>query len=127
LRAFEDIVLDRLGKLAESYVLQIAEEQGMSVRIKYREEFNATQNHAEPLAIAEAAAKALGLRTKHIETPILWSEDFGRFSKVSKTLMFGLGAGSGQPQLHEPGFDFPDEIIATGVKMFSRIVNLIHN
>lgn len=127
LRTFEDIVLDRLGKLAESYVHRIAEEQGLSVSIKYREAFNTTQNHAEAWAIAEAAAKALGLKTRHLETPILWSEDFGRFSKVSKTLMFGLGAGPDQPQLHEPGFDFPDEIIATGVKMFSRIVNLIHH
>src|SRR5690606_11800603 len=64
LRTFEDDVLDRLGSLTESYLLQIAEEQGLSVRIKYWEEFSATHNHAEPWAIAETAAKALGLKTK---------------------------------------------------------------
>jgi metal-dependent amidase/aminoacylase/carboxypeptidase family protein len=38
-----------------------------------------------------------------------------------------LGAGKKQPQLHEPTYDFPDELIATGVSIFLETINEIHN
>src|SRR5690606_16033452 len=113
LRTFEDNALDHLGKRTEKYVGKIASAYGLSCKFNYRDCFNATENHEEPCVVAYAAAKDLGLKTNPMETPILWSEDFGQFSKVTKTLMFGLGAGLDQPQLHEPNFDFPDEIICT--------------
>jgi metal-dependent amidase/aminoacylase/carboxypeptidase family protein len=71
--------------------------------------------------------KKLKLKTKHIRIPFLWSEDFGLFSSHTKTLLFGLGSGKTQPQLHEPNFDFPDELIPTGVSMFWEIIEQIHN
>ena len=37
--------------------------------------------------------------------------------------MFGLGAGENVPELHNPDYDFPDELIETGVKIFSGIVS----
>ena len=37
--------------------------------------------------------------------------------------MFGLGSGEKTPALHNPDFDFPDELIETGVKTFYGIIN----
>jgi len=39
--------------------------------------------------------------------------------------MFGLGAGENSPALHHEDYDFPDEIIETGAKMFYDIITHI--
>ena len=36
--------------------------------------------------------------------------------------MFGLGSGEETPALHNPDYDFPDEIIETGIAMFREII-----
>ena len=41
--------------------------------------------------------------------------------------MFGIGAGINTPALHNPDYDFPDEIIATGVAIFHKISKQITN
>ena len=40
--------------------------------------------------------------------------------------MFGIGAGENHPALHNPDYDFPDEITPYGVQMFHSIIKLIH-
>jgi metal-dependent amidase/aminoacylase/carboxypeptidase family protein len=35
--------------------------------------------------------------------------------------MFGLGSGLEQPALHNPDFDFPDELIPVGLKIYLNI------
>ena len=37
--------------------------------------------------------------------------------------MFGLGAGLDTPALHNPDYDFPDELIDTGVQLFGGIID----
>ena len=39
--------------------------------------------------------------------------------------MFGLGAGEETPALHNPDYDFPDELIETGVRLFRRIAERV--
>jgi metal-dependent amidase/aminoacylase/carboxypeptidase family protein len=34
--------------------------------------------------------------------------------------MFFLGAGENRPDLHNPDYDFPDELIAVGASIFMR-------
>ena len=58
--------------------------------------------------------------------PFKWSEDFSWFTKHYKGAMFGLGSGMSQPPLHNPKYDFPDEIITTGIQMFIGIYNSIN-
>ena len=40
--------------------------------------------------------------------------------------MFALGAGDTSPQLHNPDYDFPDELIPVGFKLFREIVEGIN-
>ena len=54
-----------------------------------------------------------------------FGEDFGWFSKKYKTAMFGLGAGIETPALHNANYDFPEEIIETGINMFKTIISKI--
>ena len=41
--------------------------------------------------------------------------------------MFGLGAGLDTPALHHVDYDFPDELIETGMKMFQGIIRELLN
>ena len=47
---------------------------------------------------------------------------FGLFTQKFKGAMFGLGSGEDCPALHNPDYDFPDEIIETGIAMFKEII-----
>ena len=72
----------------------------------------------------EQAAKNLELNLGHLEEPFRWSEDFGRFGSVCPIGFFGLGSGLEQPALHDPMFDFPDDILEIGMGMFWEIIRL---
>ena len=39
--------------------------------------------------------------------------------------MFGIGAGLEHPSLHNPDYDFPDDLIQPGINVFLAIVNEI--
>lgn len=36
--------------------------------------------------------------------------------------MFGLGSGKNTPALHNPDYDFPDDITVTGAQLFYNIL-----
>jgi metal-dependent amidase/aminoacylase/carboxypeptidase family protein len=58
-----------------------------------------------------------------LDVPFGWSEDFGHFTASAKGALFGLGAGESHPALHNPDYDFPDELIAAGVELFGEILH----
>ncbi|MCY7357140.1 MAG: M20/M25/M40 family metallo-hydrolase [Rudanella sp.] len=81
------------------------------------------------------AATQAGLSVQQRPTPFKFGEDFGWFTQAfpgvttpgvsTPGAMFGLGAGEQTPALHNPDYDFPDELIETGVRVFSGIVERI--
>ena len=54
--------------------------------------------------------------------PSVGSEDFGRFGGWSgaKSAMVFLGAGPDGPRVHTPEYDFRDELIPMGTRIFSE-------
>jgi metal-dependent amidase/aminoacylase/carboxypeptidase family protein len=57
------------------------------------------------------------------DMPLRASEDFGRFGAVARTAMFYIGAGEGHAALHNPDYDFPDDLISPGVRVFARVIS----
>ena len=55
------------------------------------------------------------------DAPFKWGEDFGLFTEHFSGAMFGLGSGENVPALHNPDYDFPDEIIQAGIDIFYNI------
>lgn len=53
-------------------------------------------------------------------------EDFGLFGEQFPCCMVLLGAGIAHDPVHNPDYDFPDELIATGVDLLDRIVRNVH-
>ena len=45
---------------------------------------------------------------------------WGRFGSAGKSAMFFLGAGERHASLHNPDYDFPDDLIPIGARIFMR-------
>ncbi|MDX5480825.1 MAG: amidohydrolase [Hymenobacteraceae bacterium] len=127
LRAYlpEDFAL--LKHLAQEAATHVAAKYDLRVNLHFAEEFPATLNHPEAVALVRQAAQKLQLPTQEAVHPFRWSEDFGHFTARYKGALFGIGAGLEQPQLHHADYDFPDAIIPTGAALFYGIAQEIMN
>ncbi len=121
IRAIDDDLQAELMSEAETLARRLAQAGGLGVGFEKFENFAAGHNDAEAVAFIETAASALGAPRAQVGDPFRWSEDFGRFGSVGKTALFVLGSGEDHPRLHNPDFDFPDELIAPGAALFDHI------
>jgi amidohydrolase len=112
-----------LEKLAKS----IAKEYQLECNIIWTEGFQANENNKEATDNVRNAAKINNFQLLEKETPFTWGEDFGLFTQQYPGAMFGLGSGINTPALHNPDYDFPDEIISTGISVFHQIIKKITN
>jgi amidohydrolase len=122
IRAIDDKLQAELINEAENLARRLADAGGLGIDLERHENFAAGHNDQDAVAHIEAAAEALGAPRVEVDDPFRWSEDFGRFGSVAKTALFVLGSGEDHPRLHNPDFDFPDELIGPGVAMFEHIV-----
>lgn len=62
-----------------------------------------------------------------LDKPMPWSEDFSFFLNKYQGTFFGIGSGKNQPGLHNENYDFPDDLIETGVNIFINLINSFYN
>ncbi|ALN72172.1 amidohydrolase [Aureimonas sp. AU20] len=119
LRTLRNEAMDALVREAEALVAAEAEAAGLRYALAYDDVFRHCENHPEAVALLRRALDAAGIA--HAPgTPMYPSEDFGRFADLSPSAMLFLGAGTDHPRLHNPDYDFPDELIAIGARVFLR-------
>lgn len=116
-----------LEERAEKLAHEIAEKHELEVDTDWLEEFYSSHNDAEANDFIRAAVKDLDFDLYEAEHPFKWGEDFGMFTHHFKGAMFCIGSGEDHPALHHPDYDFPDEMIETGVRVFFGTVNRILN
>ena len=121
LRTLTDDRMAALVNAAETLVSETAAAHRLSARIAWHDIFAHSENHPEATRIIETALDALGLAHDGRGLPMRPSEDFGRFGHSARAAMLFLGAGQDHPALHNPDYDFPDDLIPTGVRIFHRI------
>lgn len=121
LRAHTNEDMDKLSEKAIKLVEQHTKANKLTFETEWTEEFLATENNKQAVDIVEKAGKTNKLDIIKRKEPFRWSEDFSRFTKNYPGALFGLGAGENTPQLHNPDYDFPEEIIATGINVFYEI------
>ncbi|TFV29522.1 amidohydrolase [Bradyrhizobium frederickii] len=122
LRTCTDVMMERLRLEAEDLVRRVTAGEGLSTEIAYRDVFNHCANDVDAVAHLRSALDAEGVRHSAKGLPLRGSEDFGRFGSRSKSAMFFLGAGKEHPGLHEPNYDFPDQLIEVGARIFIRTI-----
>ncbi len=125
LRSYSEGDMQIIRKQAMKLIRSVALKHSLNYEIEWVEEFPATINDPDCVNIIRSAALENHSTINEIGQPFRWSEDFGHFTQKFKGAMFGIGAGRGHPELHHPDYDFPDEIIVTGTKMFHSIIKNI--
>ena len=124
LRSFNDRNLELMSTEIIEFCRAKAKDYLFDFDFSEHEAFSATNSNPNCVKTIEQAAKNLELNLGLLEEPFRWSEDFGRFGSVCPIGFFGLGSGLNQPALHDPMFDFPDDILEIGMGMFWEIIRL---
>ncbi len=121
LRSDSNEQLDAAKAQLTDFAAERCKASGIQLHITPADPFKTVVNSEESLNEIKAAADVAGLAFEQMANPFPWSEDFGRFSEVTSTGFFGLGAGENTPELHHDTYDFPDELIPIGISLFCQL------
>ncbi|MCU0830410.1 MAG: amidohydrolase [Rhizobiaceae bacterium] len=127
LRTLTDDRMAALVDEAETLVRDAANRHGLALAISYQDVFVHVDNAPDAVARLESALDAIAIAYAPFDLPMRASEDFGRFGhafagKRPRSAMVFLGAGVDRPQLHNPDYDYPDELTPIAAKLFMRVV-----
>jgi amidohydrolase len=122
LRAETDQALELIRKHAVDRVSAFAKKDDLGYTIDWQDHFMAGANDEQATRIVAKAAGAAGFEVEWLTQPFRWSEDFGVFTSQFPGALFALGAGKQTPPLHSPGYDFPERLIAPGLRIFQAII-----
>jgi amidohydrolase len=119
LRTFTDGEMGDLVARAEALARGAAQAHGLELAISYQDIFAHVENAPAAVAHLARALDGEGLAHGRGDLPFRASEDFGIFGKERPAAMFFLGAGERHPSLHNPDYDYPDELtpLAAGVML----------
>lgn len=121
LRTTQDESLNALLAEARALAEAAAAQTGLAIAFEIHDHFAASINNPEATEIARRAMDALGISHGEANLPMRASEDFGVFGWGAKAAMLCLGPGESHAALHNPDYDFPDDLIPTGVSIFNTI------
>ncbi len=125
IRAWTEEQLDLLSEKVLEIIHSTAKVNQLKSKVNWTHHFAANQNDAQLVDMVSQAAIDNQLSVVHREYPFKWGEDFGLFTQKYKGTMFGIGSGENSPALHNPDYDFPDQIIPSGVNLFYSIASKI--
>lgn len=122
IRAWSDSVLNQQADHLEKMARSIGADFKLATVIDWTQAFSANKNDPAVVAQIKRAANELSIETIDLPSPMKWGEDFGLFTQHYPGAMFGLGAGEQRPALHNPDYDFEDQLIEPGSKVFEKII-----
>ncbi len=123
LRTREDGPMAALYHEAAALVQTEAARDGLTVTCLTEDAFSATVNDQAAITRLTSALDALNIPHDARNLPLRGSEDFGRFGEAGAQMaMMFLGSGEAHPQLHNPDYDFPDDLIPLGCAIFHRVL-----
>jgi len=125
IRTWTEDKMEQLSERLLNYLERITKKYNLEYEYEWTNIFLTNRNDREATDIIRKAAKSLEMDTFEKQFPFKWGEDFGAFTQQYCGAMFGLGSGKNRPALHNPDYDFPDELLEPGVNIFSKIVDLI--
>jgi len=121
LRTSGDAGMESLEATARLLAIAVAAEFGLGVAFEVCDHFAASVNDADAYDVATKALDAIGVPYGQTSVPMRASEDFGVFGWGAKAAMLCLGPGENHAALHNPDYDFPDDLIPIGSAIFERI------
>jgi amidohydrolase len=122
LRSWTNEGLDELQNLIIELASSICKKHHLEFDHHFLAHFYANINQIDCVESVRKAAKSAQLDLLEQSFPFKWGEDFGILTTKFKGCMFGLGSGENQPALHNPDYDFPDDLLPIGIKIFTEII-----
>jgi hippurate hydrolase len=125
-RTFKTHVQDFIERRIEEIARNVAAAFGASTTFRYERRYPATVNsEAETENAARAAAALVGdANVNRNPTPAMGSEDFAWMlrAKPGAYIWIGNGDGEGSCMVHNPGYDFNDEVLPLGASYWVTLV-----
>jgi amidohydrolase len=122
---------DTTGEMAKRRVKEIAESiasaHNCSAEVTLTDGYPVTRNDEGAVAhFFETANSVLPKeQVSEFPAPVMGGEDFSYYCKEVPSCFFMLGllpeGKDEMPSLHQPDFDFNDDVIATGIKLFCEL------
>ena len=118
-----NIIEQRLRELASG----MCRAHGAELQFSYDRVFHATVNHPEEAEHALAAAHATNAQEliEYPCQPMTASDDFGQMLRLKRGAYVFIGNGTdseGGCALHNPHYDFNDDILVTGMQFWTHLV-----
>lgn len=122
LRSLTDAKMADLRAAALTLAETETESHDLTLTAETHDAFAACTNHPGATARIAQALDALHIHHSPGDLPMRASEDFGRFaSPTTRAAMLFLGTGETHPALHNPDYDFPDDLTPIGTNIFNRL------
>jgi hippurate hydrolase len=117
-RTFDQAVQDRIEARVREVLLGAESAFGIRTKLDYDRYYPATVNDAEAAADAIEVAGTVGT-AQWAPEPAATSEDFSFMLQHRPGAYIWLGQGKGErsPALHNPHYDFNDDVLALGVRL----------
>ena len=125
-RCFENKVRDLFEPSIRRIVEGIAAAHGATVEMNYLRRYPPTVNHVQETAFAAEVAQSL-VGTENVllnPSPLMGGEDFAFMlqARPGCYLWIGNGPGEGGCMLHNPHYDFNDEVLPIGASYWAKLV-----
>lgn len=127
IRAWDTQLLKSQCERLETFIKSHAQHYGLETELVYSHEFYSNQNNDEVVDLLQSVAENNEYPISIREYPFKWGEDFGLFTQEYPGAMFGIGSGEECPALHNPDYDFPDDLLPVGITMFTGFIDKLLN
>ena len=122
-RWFTPAIGDLLEKGVIRVVRSVAEAYGAKGNVTFARTHPATVNDGEAMELAKTAATAVvgSARVAHLPRPTMGGEDFAFMLNAQRGayIMLGCARSDAEPQLHNPHYDFNDDILPIGASYWA--------
>lgn len=118
LRAFLDSSLETM----KNEIKNVITGRVLEVTIEEHDYFPATTVDSTITSKLQKVFSKEGIPYRVNIFPFRWSEDFGYFTQKYPGVYFGLGAGESCKPLHDTHYEFPDELLPSGAKIYREII-----
>jgi len=127
-RCFSESVQTQLENTMQKVAEDIAKAHGAHIEFRYERRYPPTINSEQEAETArQAATQIVGQGQVYNPKPSMGSEDFAYMLQVKpgSYIWIGNGDGEGSCMVHNPGYDFNDEILPIGATYWVNLVNTI--
>lgn len=123
LRALNAPVREQMLERVKAIIRTQAESFGCSVSIEHRPAYPVLVNSPEETEFArKIGVELVGAEAVNGNTPkLMGSEDFGWMLQRCPGSYLFIGNGVAQPMVHNPGYDFNDDILLTGAAYWGAL------